>query len=246
MTCRDIHVYLASDPCAATRNAYESADFSEHLTACAECNRLIKEQKEVTQCLELVRGHVPALPASLDASVLARYRTYVAERSRPMVAPVESRIGILGALGWAAAVAFAVVVAYGSISLFIPGPSDRVQRTSPEPRPVVAPQPAASADRSMPAAREPVRRKPTSTPVLAKRTRPATPGAQPDNTFPARFQSLMYCDQLSCSGALDVIRVQLPSPVLGISSVSRKASGLVSAEVLVGPDGIARGIRVVE
>lgn len=67
-----------------------------------------------------------------------------------------------------------------------------------------------------------------------------------DNPLPTGFQSLMYCDQLSCAGAMDVIRVQLASPVLGVSSVSPKASNFVSADVLVGSDGIARGIRVVE
>jgi hypothetical protein len=56
----------------------------------------------------------------------------------------------------------------------------------------------------------------------------------------------MYCDQISCSDSMDVIRVQLPSPVMGITPASARMGGVVSADVLVGPDGIARGIRVVE
>jgi hypothetical protein len=45
---------------------------------------------------------------------------------------------------------------------------------------------------------------------------------------------------------MDVIRVQLPSPIFGIMPGSAQATGFVSADVLVGPDGIARGIRLVE
>jgi hypothetical protein len=45
---------------------------------------------------------------------------------------------------------------------------------------------------------------------------------------------------------MEVIRVQLPSPVFGMMPGSVPATGFVSADVLVGPDGVARGIRLVE
>jgi len=57
----------------------------------------------------------------------------------------------------------------------------------------------------------------------------------------------MYCDTLSCPEAMDVIRVQLPS-----TAMPRQVSGFiqssksVTADVLIGPDGIARGIRLEE
>ena len=57
--------------------------------------------------------------------------------------------------------------------------------------------------------------------------------------------NLMYCDQISCSGALDIIRMQLPaSPVAG-DSTSAPAQDVVLADVLVGSDGVARAIRIV-
>jgi hypothetical protein len=65
--------------------------------------------------------------------------------------------------------------------------------------------------------------------------------------MPEGFRSLMYCDALSCSGDMDMIRVQLPA-----SAMARQVpgfiqtSGSVTADVLVGPDGIARGIRLEE
>jgi hypothetical protein len=54
----------------------------------------------------------------------------------------------------------------------------------------------------------------------------------------------MYCDQLSCSGALEVIRMNLPAASLGLASPSR-TSNFVAADVLVGSDGVARAIRIV-
>jgi len=67
-----------------------------------------------------------------------------------------------------------------------------------------------------------------------------------EESFPTRFQGLMYCDPLSCPGAMDVIRVELPPPVLESGGAGPKARGIVFADVLVGADGIARGIHVVE
>ena len=70
--------------------------------------------------------------------------------------------------------------------------------------------------------------------------------AEIDENLPAKFQSLMYCDQISCPGAMEVIRMQFPPPLLGLAPRSGAANGLISADVLVGQDGIARGIRVIE
>ena len=64
--------------------------------------------------------------------------------------------------------------------------------------------------------------------------------------LPPDFRSLMYCDELSCSGPMEVIRMQLPASDLLFAPGSNSANGTVLADVLVGPDGIARGIRIVQ
>lgn len=56
----------------------------------------------------------------------------------------------------------------------------------------------------------------------------------------------MYCDELSCGGVMELIRVQLPSSGIEPGSASAPAKAPVIADVLVGPDGIARGIRIVQ
>ena len=74
-----------------------------------------------------------------------------------------------------------------------------------------------------------------STPVRAARS------------LPDGFRSLMYCDVLSCPEAMDMIRVQLPTSAMpGPAAGFIQPSGSVTADVLVGPDGIARGIRYEE
>jgi hypothetical protein len=79
--------------------------------------------------------------------------------------------------------------------------------------------------------------------VTDRHTALPSPAPVAASALPPGFHSLMFCDELSCGEALEVIRVQLPS-----SAGMLAASGgqPVFADVLVGPDGIARGIRVVE
>jgi hypothetical protein len=55
----------------------------------------------------------------------------------------------------------------------------------------------------------------------------------------------MYCDALSCGGAMQLIRVQLSSPAAAFEPAAASPDGAIYADVLVGSDGIARGIRVV-
>jgi len=245
MTCKEIRAHLQGDNLAAVNPLCESAALSEHIAKCGECSRLVEEQKELARCLLLLREGVPAMPTSLDASVLADYRTYISERPRSTTGvPGVGGTGLLGLFHWPEAVAFAVI-AVGAVLLFISGQRSSVDRVSIEGRSVMAPLPVARAN-SRPAAPEPVRIKPNSIARSAKRAIPAVPVALPENWSSLGFQGLMYCDQLSCPGAMDVIRVQLPSAAVAFGQTSSKASDFVYADVLVGPDGIARGIRVVE
>src|SRR5262249_42904456 len=86
---------------------------------------------------------------------------------------------------------------------------------------------------------------------LQKRTlhpvdRLATASPHADTPLPEEFHSLMYCDELSCAGAMEMIRVQLPSAMVARPAGLMQSGDAVYADVLVGADGIARGIRIVE
>jgi hypothetical protein len=77
--------------------------------------------------------------------------------------------------------------------------------------------------------------------VAVKRPHPAQLALTPVSGF----QSLMYCDPLSCPGAMDVIRIQIPVSAVNRLPASRPANGYVQADVVVGSDGFARAIRIV-
>jgi hypothetical protein len=142
-------------------------------------------------------------------------------------------------------VAFAMVVAYGGMRLFIPPPHVWVDRQGTAQQPMVPPA-QRTENKETARARKITPKAPKSHGDSGKRTNNPALLAEGDKSFPTRFQSLMYCDQISCPGAMEVIRVQLPSPVMGLTPTSARMGGAVSADILVGPDGIARGIRVVE
>jgi hypothetical protein len=57
----------------------------------------------------------------------------------------------------------------------------------------------------------------------------------------------MYCDQLNCGTPGEIVRVEIPAsslPMMGL--VSDNHTGPVRADVVVGEDGIARAIRLVD
>ena len=246
MNCKELRAHWESEPIVAINRRPDSVELAEHIAACSECHRLVEEWKDVAKHLDVLRYSAPEIPTSLDAAMLARYRGYQAERSRSAVSvPLMGRISLHGVLAWAAAVSFAVIVAYGGALLFIPNQRGSVDPHLGEQQPMVAPKSVTAVNQQMAGSQKPARSA-KSVHALAKRSKHLAPVAEQDPLFPTRFQSLMYCDQFSCPGAMDVIHLRLPGPVLGVTSASARANGLVSAYVLVGPDGIARGIRVVE
>jgi hypothetical protein len=209
----------------------------EHLIHCADCASFIEEQRELGICLELTRQAVPTFPASLDDSALANYRKQISERPLPARPVLRRRRFAITC--WCAAVA----IVLASAILLLNGRKAVVTVSQPRlPQFARAPQPPVkdvasrvSKPKALHAAAHRAVRQ-TSVPSVAAVANPV----------PAAFRSLMYCDELSCGGTLDVIRVALPSSVTALAAASRPTNGVVFADVLVGPDGIARGIRLVE
>jgi hypothetical protein len=252
MTCEEIQAYFESDPSGAVRLLQESAELSEHATKCPECRGFVEEYRELANYLHAVRESAPEIPASLDAAILAGYETFMAERSHVSVrsrtlAAADSlagRVGLHSAFGRAAVAAVAVVIACGVMFLFTPGEPRVSHQKFTEQRPVVPPTIAASTTQPRMATQTSASKTPKSLVASAKHVSATRSLALSESSFSSGFQGLMYCDQLSCPDTMDVIRVQLPSP--RFSSGPPKASEFVYADVLVGADGIARGIRVVE
>jgi hypothetical protein len=229
MTCQEFRLYF-EDP---LRCDDELRTELEHLAQCSECARFVESQRELGSNLRLVRESAPAFPPSLDTDVLANYRKHIVEQTRPAITLRPRRS--LTVLRWGAVAAALVLIAVllfiasrkepGTIAQPQQGPAIKAPESQPVERTTQVAQPKA------PSARIPKTHRRVAFPTVATTSHPLPPG----------FRSLMYCDELSCGDFMEVIRVQLQP-----SAPSSSYGGPVFADVLVGSDGIARGIRVVE
>lgn len=224
-----------------------SGELAEHLRACTDCRRHFEMQEELRRHLRLLRDSTPGPPPWLGTKVLANYREYLAGRTSP-AAPAPPRKRMAPPMLWVSGTVAATLLLAAMLTLA----GKNIHHLAP----ARAIRPADVAESRLPktasagitegitektgwqgerAAVHRGRRQPAVVSVAR------TVGPQPDG-----FSSLMYCDPLSCPDAMEIIRVQLPTSGTGLESSPASASGIVMADVIVGSDGIARGIRIVE
>lgn len=232
MTCEELRLYF-KDP---LRPDAELRVETEHIVDCADCARFVDTQRQLRSGLRRLREALPEFPAKLDANVIANYRRDVDRPTVPNSARWRRRTAILCMAGAVVATVLVAVV----VSSLRPRAASLIsgaQRSEPAATsPSMAPNPTVNlSDSGKVGGSHPARGRRWMLPVAAPQTSPA-PG----------FRGLMYCDKLSCGGVMDVIRVQLPSAGIGLEPASTAGGSTVTADVLVGPDGIARGIRIVE
>jgi len=63
------------------------------------------------------------------------------------------------------------------------------------------------------------------------------------STWPG-YSNLMYCDPVVCSGPMQVVHIKVPVGQVKPNLGQTERNAFVNAEVVVGPDGVARAIRV--
>ena len=228
-----------------------SEEVAEHLTSCGDCSRFVQIQRKLGAGLRLTRESAPRLPASLDAAVLNSYRRHEWSSSRSAGRSFARRPQF-AVWGWSA-VAAAIVLA--AVILLVPRRATGPVAAKPQQIPAAS-QAVNQTVNTVPGGAEDVTPRPVNSKPAVIRPNPApaatvhkdaiTQAAVSSPALPASFRGLMYCDALSCGGAMEVIRVQLPSSAAALAPSSVSNGEAVYADVLVGPDGIARGIRIVE
>jgi hypothetical protein len=251
MTCTELQDSVNSGSARAVGTP--SADILSHLESCSACRDWVEIEQRLTGPLQVLRNSVPTVPATLDESVLNAYRAQLQHASSDVI-PLRKPVRPMSNFVWRASVA-ALLLA-GAILLFgirrVPSPP-ATAKTKIQSAPIV----------SSPQAQTPIRSEApksvqTTKAAVATKKRtprapykaPAPPAVEGSSTeaaymgLPPDFRNLMYCDQLSCSGAMEVIRMNLPASSMGLASPSR-SSNVVAADVVVGPDGVARAIRIV-
>jgi len=244
MTCKELRWYFEDHLRDAEVRSARGA-VVEHISTCADCSRFVVQQRDLGKNLRLVRESAPSLSESADRSVVRNYRLHVAEQQEKRAQGFTYPFGITSAWAWSAIAAVALWgISFWVFSAQKPGrttPAARAHQSTTVPsQGVVAQNPPAPTARSV-GHRQGVRLRSHS------ERHPAIAALRTARSLPDGFRSLMYCDALSCPEAMDMIRVQLPTAVMpGQVSDFLRTSGSVTADVLVGPDGIARGIRFEE
>jgi len=237
MTCRELQACFEESVPAAFDSWISRVEIAEHILNCASCGGFVEAQRELAKSLAFVREAVPRFPQPVDSAVLAHFRKRRASTSSAVTSP-SLRSYLHMPVIWGAALAMVVAT---SVVFFS---SRKIVSTTIQPRAEV-PVTTQTTERTVASAVPAARRK-EPRPVLiptAKKNGTVSP-AFASGALPAGFHSLMYCDELSCAGTMEMIRVQLPPSAF--ASETAAANEAVFADVLVGPDGIARGIRIVE
>ena len=247
MTCEELRWYFEDHLRDAEVRSNHSA-VAEHVATCADCSRVVEEQRTLGENLRLVRESVPPVSKSVDASVVLNYRRYLAEERKQVGTTGVYRFLPGSAWAWTA-IAAAVLV---GVSFWLFSARKTVTTTQPTGahQPILVPiAPVVTQNPPAPAVKTAKRRSaaPLRLSPAPLEQRPAGNAVRTARSLPDGFRSLMYCDALSCPENMQVIRVQVPS-----AAMPRQVSGSiqpvrsVTADVLVGPDGIARGIRFEE
>lgn len=234
MTCQELRLYLEDQ---LGMDANFSAE-AEHLAHCAECARLVEERRELRASLRLIRESVPQPSMALNSRVLANYHRQIA--AGPLAA-AHSIFKRPAAVVISCSAAVATLALATALLLHLPRRPENSTAKIAHPSLSRPDTPMNAANHVSPVT--PDQSIKTTRSHVARRRRSVLPVVETPGTVADDFRSLMYCDRLSCGGDMLLIRVQLPSAA-PFGPASPAADQIVYADVLVGPDGVARGIRV--
>jgi len=214
---------------------------AEHLGECAECARFADARRELDAGLRLLRESVAQPSAALDGLVLENYRRQ-SETHSPVTMSFSGGQRLIICTGLAGILVFAMLFfrhrreKAGDVLAVAPP-----TQTQPLVQSVMPGASLVDLHKAIRATSGRHQRPgPLPTSVTGAASDVPTGPALPD------FRSLMYCDELSCGEPMQLIRVKLPLSATPFAPNANSSSGFVYADVLVGPDGIARGIRVNE
>jgi len=234
MNCLRLRQYTENSPDGALFLGHFSAEIVAHIEGCFECKDFVHQRRELALGLLRIREASPEVPQSLNAAVLTAFRQHVAipRREHKLLPKGTGRVAIYSSSA-ALLVAAAVVV-----FLVLPGKKVAPNIHTPEAPQQVAVVSASKSDSQVQIKEVTAHKK------VIKKSSPPPAISHDQSSFPSGFTSLMYCDQLSCAGDMEIVRVQLSPSMLGLPAIRTDAPGTIVADVLVGPDGIARGIRL--
>lgn len=229
MNCAWYERQLANESAELWRNGRPSVALLDHARGCEHCDRLIEhELKLKLMFTELAEKNRAAEPnAQVKRNLLAELETM---RPRKVV-----RFGWVPRFAIAALAIACLVLAF----VLVRHAKDRsnvAHAPVPQPAPVTK---APAIEKAVPVEAPVVAFAKTKAPKVAARPKQATVPAETANDF---YPTVM-CDSITCAGPAVTVRVELPVSPL---SSRRNSSGPVMADLLVGEDGVIRGVRLLQ
>ena len=233
----------------------EKIEALAHAGECSRCTEYLEQERTLSLKLGFLSQvmHAQEAPAALQPALLAAFREHAAQaggngRVAPHVGPrfwAHQKFWVWGAS--AAALAAVLALAIGLRS----GQRQPSQASTQVPTRAVAAQSETPTTALAPVKQdESVAHQAVEAVKRHRAVAPRVRAARDQDAIIADasgFVPLIYCDELNCGTPGDVVRVELPAsslPMMGLASDVR--TGPVRADVVVGEDGVARAIRLVD
>jgi len=232
--CEEVRDILVAEARGESVTSLGKRFLSEHVESCPDCRRRLANQQRLSGALAMVGSEASAPPAHLRAALMAEFQ------KQQKVTPIRRPI-----LTWAA---IAAVAAALLLAVFLnkdrqPSAATQPAQTKVEvpvvvqPAPVIAPPVQASQPVK-------VRRRPVARQVMAK----AAPRTESDPEVVTDFFEIPYSEPLRPEERADVYRIQMPRAnmaVFGLPVSGGRLDSRITADVLMGEDGVARAIRFI-
>jgi hypothetical protein len=262
MTCREMEPLLrdmAMEP-QSTESQSVPSGAAAHLEACPRCTAQLERERRLTASLAALAGSLELceVPVGVEARLLAAFREHSRDRSkrRPVV-QLAARTPLSWVAGSAAIIILSLGVALG-IVLMGRQPSEApveppVTPAASLPNPPAA-EPSPTADPARPFGQRPVNVPPSADATPAgSPVAMARPAAEQSDLQPPQvgsgFVPLFYGGDPQLLEAGQVWRVEMPRSALqsvGMPVVEESRAGRIQVDILLGEDGIARAMRLVQ
>jgi hypothetical protein len=216
-----------------------------HTEVCALCCNRLAEERALFEGVRSVVAELAKLeaPACVEASLLAAFREHAAQPPQPTVVAFPVRTSQRRIRRLAAAAAILILIS--GLALFWSDSSAPLPLVREE---VEVPKPPTIADASPSANTTVIRDNKESRRRPARRRRQEHQPSSSEVEVATEFFPLLEGRDLDSMENGRIVRIELPGSALaavGLVSGGESSSEPVEAEVVLGPDGLARAIRFV-
>ncbi len=231
----------------------EKIEALAHAGECSRCAEYMEDERRLTLKLaflsQIVQKH--EAPASLENVLVSAFRENAAEARDNGGVPLHAgprywayqKFWLLGAGAAALAAVIVLMVVLQAGRHSAPQLSSSAAPATASQEPALTSAPSAGEQGTEPQAVVQATRRIHAATSPAR----ANDGQETVVADASGYVPLVYCDEINCGTPGDVVRVELPAsslPMMGLVSDNR--TGPVRADVVIGEDGIARAIRLVD